>query len=203
MNRREALKSVGFIFGTTIIGAEAFLSGCVNSMGSFKLSENDLIFLNTFAESILPETNTPGAKEADVASFMNSIVSDFYSTGEQKIFKDGISSVNQMARSKSDTTFIQLSAEDKNALLTLLEKEAQGYFETHNKGDHFYIMYKQLSVWGYLSSEIVARNAFIHAPLIEKYIGTINYKAGDKIVYTDFGRSGSAYGSAIHHIKNN
>ena len=201
MNRRDALKYTGVILGSSLIGAEAFLSGCVNKKKYFVLTLDDITFLNDFAEIILPANNTPGAKEADVANFMDTIVTDFYSTKEQKIFQDGIVYVNSLSKTKFGSIFFSLSSENKNALLINLENEAKAHYRSQEAGEHFYIMFKQLTIWGYLSSEIVAKKAFIHAPLIANYIGTIDYKPGDKIIYNDYGHSGSAYNTAMHFIK--
>jgi len=203
MNRRDALKSVGLIFGTTIIGAEAFLSGCANKSPAFKLTANDLDFLNVLGETILPKTETPGAKEANVANFMNTIVADFYTSEEQNTFLNGIKSVADLCSRKFNTDFVSLDDDKKTALLMDLEKEAKKHYDAKNEGSHFYIMFKQLTIWGYMSSEIVAKNAFIHMPLVEKYIGTIDYRPGNKIIYNDYGRSGSAGQTAMHHIKKN
>lgn len=202
MKRRDALKTVGIILGTTIIGADAFLTGCVNTKNTFKLNENDLAFLNDFGETILPKTNTPGAKEANVASFMNKIVADYYNKEDQDTFLDGIKHVADLSKSKFSTDFISLSAKDKTAVLMELENSAQNHYDAKNEGHHYYMMFKQLTIWGYMSSEVVAKSAFIYSPLVEKYIGSIEYTPGDKIVYNDFGRSGSAKSAAMHHINN-
>jgi glucoside 3-dehydrogenase (cytochrome c) hitch-hiker subunit len=202
VNRREALKTAGFILGTSIIGANAFLSSCVNTKNTFILGHDELIFLNEFAETILPKTDSPGAKEADVASFMNTIVKDFYSTDEQNIFLAGIKDVNDLSDKKFNKDFIDLSFDEKKVILMELENEAKTHYTRQKQGDHFYIMFKQLTIWAFLSSETVVKNAFIFSPLIAKYTGSIDYRSGDKIVYSDFGRSGNAYGAAFFHIKN-
>jgi len=201
MNRREALKTTAMILGTTIVGAEAFLSGCSNSH-SFKLSDDDLVLLNTFAETILPATDTPGAREADAASFMKKIVSDFYTNDEQNIFLAGIKTIGLRSKQKFNKDYIDLSHDNRNILLNDFENEAGKYYAEHTSGEHFYIMLKQLTIWAYLSSEVTAKNAFIFSPLIAKYIADIEYHPADKIVYNDFGRSAGAYQAAINHIKN-
>lgn len=201
MNRRDALKSAALILGGTIIGGNAFLSGCTNKNSTFSLRSDDLVFLNDFGEAILPATDTPGAKEANVAEFMHTIVKDFYTTEEQATFIDGIKQVNVMADKKYNKDFSGLSATGKNETLSILEKEAKMYYAAKKEGHHYYVMFRQLTIWAYMSSEIVAQKAFIHMPLIEKYVGEIDYKPGDKIIYNDY-HSGSAWGPAIHNIEN-
>jgi len=60
MNRREALSRVALIMGGTVLGAEAFLSGCTTGAAGLKFSQDDISFLNEVAETILPATGTPG-----------------------------------------------------------------------------------------------------------------------------------------------
>src|ERR1044072_7381181 len=66
MDRREALSRVALIFGGTIIGAEAFLSGCKTTPAKEGLfAAGDVSLLDEIGETILPATaSSPGAKEA-------------------------------------------------------------------------------------------------------------------------------------------
>src|SRR5450755_4348816 len=99
MNRREALSSVALLLGGTIIGAEVFLSGCTNAdkkIGSAGLnfSPDDISFLDEVGETIIPATDSPGAKEAKIGEFMHVIVRDCYDEKEQQIFIDGMAQLN-------------------------------------------------------------------------------------------------------------
>ena len=65
MNRRDALERVALILGGTVIGGAAFLQGCKNpseKAAAFSLSQDQIAFLDEVAETIIPTTNTPGAK---------------------------------------------------------------------------------------------------------------------------------------------
>ena len=81
MNRREALSSVALLLGGTIVGAEAFLSGCTNSeknigAAGLNFSPDDISFLDEVGETIIPTTSSPGAKAAKIGDFMKTIVND-------------------------------------------------------------------------------------------------------------------------------
>ncbi|MEY4868021.1 MAG: hypothetical protein RIT36_920, partial [Bacteroidota bacterium] len=89
MNRRDALERVALILGGTVIGGAAFLQGCKNpteKAASFFLSQDQIAFLDEVAETIIPSTDTPGAKAALVGAFMNTMVMDCYKEKDQKIF---------------------------------------------------------------------------------------------------------------------
>ena len=68
MNRREAISAVRFLVGGSVIGAEAFLSGCSSKPSSPSvngvLTSDQIAFLDEVGETILPTTaSSPGAKE--------------------------------------------------------------------------------------------------------------------------------------------
>ena len=93
MNRREVLKSVGLIVGGSIVGGEAFLTGCTNKKSEGFLNADQMSMLEEIAEVILPKTKkSPGAKDAVVGQFMNNIVTDFYTHAEQQVFARAIES---------------------------------------------------------------------------------------------------------------
>ena len=96
MDRREVLKSVGLIVGGSIVGAEAFLTGCSNKKQDGFLSIDQIRILEEIAEVILPKTEgSPGAKDATVGQFMNNIVTDFYTNAEQQVFARAILSLEK------------------------------------------------------------------------------------------------------------
>jgi hypothetical protein len=107
MNRREAIERVALLMGGAVIGGELFISGCkpapkmVNSL----FNADQVAFLNEVGETILPETKTPGAKAADVGTFMTVMVQDCYTPEEQKIFMAGLKKSMMRARRNSARTF--------------------------------------------------------------------------------------------------
>src|ERR1700712_5362851 len=95
MNRREALSSVALLLGGTIIGAEMFLSGCTNAdskigTAGLNFTGDDVAFLDEVGETIIPKTDTPGAREAKIGDFMKTIVNDCYPEADQKVFVGGL-----------------------------------------------------------------------------------------------------------------
>ncbi|MEN9349871.1 MAG: hypothetical protein RL372_849, partial [Bacteroidota bacterium] len=60
--------------------------------------------------------------------------------------------------------------------------EAKKYQETKKEDQptHYFTMIKQLTLWGYFSSEIGATQALRYVAIPGKYEGCIPYKKGDK-----------------------
>src|SRR5947208_68113 len=132
MNRREALSSVALLLGGTIVGAEMFLSGCTNAdskigTAGLNFSPEDVAFMDEVGETIIPKTNTPGAKEAKIGEFMKTIVTDCYPKADQTVFVDGLKKLDAASKKKSGKYFMESTAEERHALLTDLDKEQKEY----------------------------------------------------------------------------
>lgn len=182
MNRREAISSVALLLGGTILGAEAFLSGCKPSARNMNFTPDDIAYLDEVAETILPATQTPGAKAAKVGEFMTVIVKDCYEEKDQKIFLEGMDKLNEASKKKNSKTFMESTPEQRHDLLVTLDQEAKEYQKSKKKDDpnHYFRMMKELTLWGYFTSEVGATQALRYVAVPGKYEGCIEYKKGDK-----------------------
>ena len=186
MDRREALSVVSMIFGGTVVGASVFLSGCKENPGKpiiGILNNKEQKLVEELAETVLPKSSdSPGAKDVDIGKFINSIVTDCYDSGEQLAFRDGIKKLDEISLEKYKDEFIKLKQENKQNLLLSLEKESKEFNKELNKGNpiHYYSMMKQLTVWGYLSSEKVGTQVLRHVPIPGRFEGCLPYEKGEK-----------------------
>ncbi len=188
MNRRDALARVGLLLGGTVVGAEMFLSGCKNApeqhlgAGGTNFSNDDIAYLDEIAETILPATDSPGAKEAKVGEFMTRIVKDCYTQADQKIFLDGMQKLNDACKQKNGKSYMECTPDLRHELLVALDKESKTYMDAKKKDDpaHYFRMMKELTLWGYFTSEPGATKALRYVAVPGKYQGCIDYKKGDK-----------------------
>jgi len=185
MNRRDALSRVALLVGGSVIGAEAFLSGCKTATKygeSINFTPEDIAYLNEIAETIIPKTSTPGAKDAKVVEFMTVIVKDCYEEKDQKSFLDGMKKIDEASQKKNSKSFMDSSPEQRKALLIDLDKEAKD-FNAKKKPDeqgHYFSAFKQLTLWGYFTSKPGATQALRYVAVPGRYEGCIPYKKGDK-----------------------
>jgi hypothetical protein len=190
INRREALSRVALIMGGTVLGAEAFLSGCKTNTKGISFTKDDIAFLNEVAETIIPATTTPGAKEAKVGEFMQIMVSDCYEEKDQAIFVEGIKKLDEASKKLNSKGFMESTPEQRNTLLVALDKEAKE--EDAKAADekkanptkefhkHYFTMMKQLTLSGYFTSEVGATKALRYVAVPGKFVGSYPYKKGDK-----------------------
>ncbi|HVY76417.1 MAG TPA: gluconate 2-dehydrogenase subunit 3 family protein [Puia sp.] len=187
MNRREALSSVALLLGGTIIGAEIFLSGCTNAdkkigMAGLQFSPDDIAFLDEVGETIIPATDTPGAKETKIGEFMKTIVNDCYEEKNQQVFVDGMKQLEEASKKTNGKSFLESTPEQRHNLLAGLDKEQKEYMAKKKPEDpaHYFRMMKELTLWGYFTSEAGATKALRYVAVPGRYEGCIPYKKGDK-----------------------
>ena len=160
MNRREAIKQVTAMLGgfalagssgllTAVERAHARAATARAQVGSF--SAQDIALLDEVADTILPETKTPGAKAAHVGPFMALMVTDTYDDKQQAIFRDGIQKLNAASPS-----FMAATPAQRLAWLEQLDREQKAYMDTRPDGapPHWFRLMKELTLLGYFTSEI-------------------------------------------------
>lgn len=185
MNRREAISGVAWILGGTIVGANLFLEGCTRPADKdvARLFDPEMEdFLGDIADTILPPTATPGAKEAGVGAFIPVMVRDCYTVEDQQVVMSGLGALNKKAESDYGSKFQDLTKEDRTMLLDRIDREAKAYHanKTGDDPNHYFYLIKQLTVLGYFSSEIGATQSLRYVQVPGRYDGDIPYQKGDK-----------------------
>ncbi len=188
MTRREAIAQVALLTGAAVTGSEAFLTGCTSPAEPAYvglLTEHDRVrFMNEVAETILPATErSPGAKAARVGEFMNVMVTECYDQEEQLIFLTGIDQLKAASLARYDKDFLGLTPEQRHVLLLELEAEvkARKVTETADSPPHYYQLMKQLTLVGFLTSEIGMTKAMRHAPIPGRFDPCVPVNPGDKV----------------------
>jgi hypothetical protein len=136
ITRREAILRVSALLGTvTFIGGTSLLTACEQRSGAAdgtsgaSFSADDVAFLDEIAETILPETSTPGAKAAKTGAFMALMVTDVYSPADQKVFRDGMRKIDEESRKANNATFMQATPQQRLALLERLDREQKRHMD--------------------------------------------------------------------------
>lgn len=138
ITRREAVLRVSALLGgVALIGSSAFITGCrteKTSTSGEAFTADDIAYLDEIADTILPTTNTPGAKAAKTGAFMALMVRDSYSPEDEKIFRDGMRELNDASTQKNGVVFMGATPQQRLALLQALDQE-QFSFSEQRKAD--------------------------------------------------------------------
>jgi len=131
VNRREAIRRVSALLGgIAFVGGSSLITACENAPaqvtqapGTF--SAADVAFLDEIADTILPDTKTPGAKAAKTGAFMALMVTDTYSPRDQQAFRDGMKKVDDATKKAYKASFMSTTPQQRLAVLTALDREAK------------------------------------------------------------------------------
>ena len=181
MNRRELLKLIAASTGTAMIGGAAvsMLSGCASQpKSSLVFSPNNIALLDEIAETILPRTETPGAKDAKVGEFMSVYVSDCYTLDEQAIFHKGLVTFEETCSATYKRNFAALEQSEREAFINTLDREARASVAAG--GVHYFTMIKQLTLFGFFTSEVGGTQVLRYVPIPGRFDGELAYKPGDR-----------------------
>jgi hypothetical protein len=211
IDRREALRRVAAIMGgTALVGGSSLLAACgadrrraQTGVGAF--SAADVAFLDEIADTILPETTTPGAKAAQVGAFMALMVTDSYKPEDQAIFRTGMEQLEAASVQELGGSFMSATPQARLTLLERLDREqkalhdareekerlsqleARDREEKSNRRDaperddakHYFRMMKELTLLGYFTSEIGCTQAQRYMETPGRFDPCVPYTPGE------------------------
>jgi hypothetical protein len=189
MDRREAIQRVAFLMGGTISAPAliGLLEGCQpksESVAYKSFTPEVEKLIAEIAETIIPETNTPGAKAAKVEQFIVTMMQDCYPENDQKIFFSGLEEVDKQSRKDFDKSYVELTDAQRIEVFKKIESAA---FEQREKDKDkkekdplFYFQMKELALLGYFTSEIGATKALAYVHVPGAYNGCVPMKPGQK-----------------------
>ncbi|OBP16052.1 Twin-arginine translocation pathway signal [Rheinheimera sp. SA_1] len=206
MERRELLKMIAAATGMAFVGGEVWAAGLTTpatagSKSSF--STSDIALLDEIAETILPKTSTPGAKDAGCGAQMAVQITDCYNATEQGWFVDGLKQLRARSQQDYKLDFMQLSKEQRHQLLVKLDAEAKArnaeiYASANDSTNsrkkssanagksvadntpHYFTLFKQLTLFVFFTSKVGATEVLRYSAIPGKYEGALPYKKGDR-----------------------
>jgi hypothetical protein len=90
--------------------------------------------------------------------------------------------LDEASKKKNGKSFMESTPQQRHDLLVELDKEAKDYQKNNKEDDsaHYFTLIKQLTLWGYFTSEPGATKALRYVAVPGRYEGCIPYKKGDK-----------------------
>jgi len=183
---------------------EALARAMAQGAGPFTAA--DVALLDEIAETILPETSTPGAKAARTGAFMALMVTDVYTDPNQQVFRDGMRSVDEACRRAHGTAFMQAAPAERLAVVEALDREQKQVMDARvpapsnrvpapsalaqeNSSEllriepepaHYFRMMKELALLGYFTSEIGCTKAMRYIESPGRFDPCAPHKPGDR-----------------------
>jgi Gluconate 2-dehydrogenase subunit 3 len=182
MDRREALKATTLFLGYSLTAgaASALLGGCKAETSSDwqpkTLDNQEAELLAEICETILPKTDTPGAKDALCHRYIDEMLTNFYAKDKQDYFKESLKLFDDRSKSKYSKAFIALNTSEREEVLSMLAKEAKEYKDETGDRPHIFRAIKEATISGYFSSEVGAKGGLCEfLPVPGPYQGCIDY----------------------------
>ena len=145
IDRREAIRRVtALLGGVAFVGGQRLLDASeLNAhalaarvaelgQGVGPFSRADVAFLDEVADTILPDTKTPGAKAAKVGAFMALMVTDIYDSGEQQIFRNGMTAIDDASKKANGVVFARATPRQRLALLQELDRQQKAHMDARD-----------------------------------------------------------------------
>jgi hypothetical protein len=186
MNRRKAIGRIA------LAGAGAALT-----LGGYKWYDwtktPDLQYLEqhkgliaALAETIIPATDSPGAKEAGVGDYITIMIRDCTDRISVNKFIDGLKELDHYCHDHFDKPYEQCPAKDQQTVLEHFERKGTPYGGIIGKaeqaylGRSFFTTLKQYTVEGYCTSQPGATRGLSYLYVPGSFHGCIPLQPGQK-----------------------
>jgi hypothetical protein len=186
MKRRKAIGRI-LVAGTATmasVGGYEWYSLAKNPDREYLVSKKNLIA--DIAETIIPATNTPGAREAGAIDYIMRFLTECTDTKNLNRFVDGLKDFEQYCHSKFNRDFSLCSQLEKEQVLSHFEAKSSQSHTLFEKvkdkytGIPFFHTLKKYAVHGYCISEKGASIGMNYIAVPGKYLSCIPLEPNQK-----------------------
>ena len=130
ITRREALRRAALLLGGTLSAPTILgvLSGCADRQTATwtprTLTPAQRTTVVAIAGAIIPETDTPGARDARVDEFVDAMLTDHLAPADRERFLSGLGRLDARARRGHGAAFQELTTEQQAAMVAELDRLA-------------------------------------------------------------------------------
>jgi len=167
MTRRELITKTSMALGYTLSAPVLMgvLKGCApEHTKNYKpvfFTDEEAIIVGDIAETMLPRTDTPGAKDVGVPAFIDRFINDIFSSEEKAMIKTEIAEFNQSPVGRHFKTFIECNFNTQsqwvkkihNDIVKKIEASSEGWWADENPERPFLIKIKELTLLGFFTSK--------------------------------------------------
>lgn len=189
LRRREVLRRAAWLLGGAISApaALAILQGCSARQQDGAAPATALKFFNPaqfaivaeITEIMLPKTDTAGAREAGVPTFIDAALAGVYSQEAQVRFQAGCDEF-EAAIKASGKPFPE---RDPGERATLVTQALLTALATHTEPKPFILMTRELALLGYFSSQVGITENMEYVPVPTAFHGCVPLSQLKKHVY--------------------
>lgn len=177
MDRRELLRAIAALTGWAFVGADRAFAADADVGAT---SPAQVALLGEIAETILPRTDTPGAKDAQVGAYAARYAAACYTSVNLAILLAGLDDLDARSRAINGAAFMHSTSAQKQKLLAEIDAEAKHHARVFGgDGDsppHWFTLCKQLVLLGFFTSEAGETRVARYRPVPGPYKGVVPYR---------------------------
>jgi hypothetical protein len=186
MNRRKAIFRISLAgLGIAAAGTGYKWWGLVKSPDLTYLGSNKDL-LGALCETIIPATDSPGAKDTGTPDFVIKMIRHCTPRKEQNNFIHGLNDIQSHCQSKYGQPYERCSPDQQTAALAHFEEKGQPYggkigkVELRLMGRSFYAILKDYTIQGYCTSQLGATKGLNYVYIPGGFSGCIPLEPGQK-----------------------
>lgn len=180
MRRRSALRSLALVLGGTVVlpaWATQWNEATIGPLPGGLATADQTRLLAALVETIIPATDTPGAKDLGVHLFILKMLADCYEPAEQTRFITGLSQLEDMVQARYGKSFLACSPDQR---LEILQGREEALKTQPAEQNPFFPFLKNMTIQGYLNSEYVMREVYKYELAPARYHGCVPVKLSAK-----------------------
>jgi hypothetical protein len=171
MNRRSGIKTL-----LIISAGAAFLPSCLQEkkksslfLKNIKIDDKEEELLSELSETIIPKTDTPGAKDVSAHLFAIMMIDDCFPPDGRDKFKKGLNEFEELSKKKFGNSFTNCTPAQRTELIQSIENKN---VIPENAG-FFYNTMKRLTIQAFISSEYYLTKVQVYKLVPGKYYGCV------------------------------
>lgn len=195
LSRRQILERVTLVMGGAL--SLSLISACdsgvkvpdnVENLELKALNQSQFNLVGDIAGTIIPDTETPGAKSVHVDYLIDELAANWMTADERADFLDDLTELDARIEQEYGKKFSALNLEERGAVLDQLGAEMLGDGQaTDGLGDitnsddgrsrkHIYRTLRELTLFGYYTSEVGASEELIYDAIPGAYKGCVPFE---------------------------
>jgi CubicO group peptidase (beta-lactamase class C family) len=179
MDRRHLLQILGMTATAAGLSpgqlAALMAPGARRHAGSAFFTTEQREAVAALSETIIPETDTPGAVEAGVVDFVELIVSEWMRPDERERFMRGLAHVDEHTEALTGVRFAHAGEATQTAVLSGLEAEGRVIMERDGDAPApFFHHLRSLVLSGYYTSEIGMKQELLWQEIPGRFDGCVD-----------------------------
>jgi Gluconate 2-dehydrogenase subunit 3 len=186
MKRRKAIGSILLVGGATAIGFGGYKWYSLTKIPDKNYLLGKKSLLADLAETIIPATDTPGAKEAGAVEFMMNLLNECTDAKTLNRFVNGLQDLEKYSHSRFHREFSECSAPEKESVLHYFDQQSESHKSIIEKvkdrytGYGFFEILKEYTVYSYCISEKGASLGMRYIAVPGKYLPCIPLEPNQK-----------------------